>query len=43
MNTIIFIIQLCFVDTAAMITDGFCDWKLVKHAMQVSIFFVTEV
>jgi len=37
MNTIIFTIQLCFVDTAAMIADGFCDWNLVKHVIPVSI------
>jgi len=38
MNTIIFIIQLCFIDTSAMIADGFCDWNLAKHVMDVSIF-----
>jgi len=38
MNTIIFTIHLCFVDTAAMIADGFCDWNLVKHVTRVSIF-----
>jgi len=27
-----------FVDIAAMIADGFCDWNLVKHVMRVSIF-----
>jgi len=37
MNTIIFIIQLCFVDTSVMIVDGFCDWNLVKHVMRTSI------
>jgi len=31
-------IQLRFVDTAVMITDGFCDWNLVKHVTRVSIF-----
>jgi len=39
MNTIIFTIQLCFVDIAAMIADGFCDWNLVKNVTRVSIFF----
>jgi len=38
MNTNIFTIQLCFVDTAAMISDGFCGWNLVKHVMRVSFF-----
>jgi len=35
MNTIIFIIQLCFVDTSVMIADGFYDWNLVKHMMRI--------
>jgi len=39
MSTIIFIIQLCFVDISAIIADGFCCWNLVKHVMHASIFF----
>jgi len=37
MNTVIYIIQLCFVDTSAMTAEGFCDWNLVKHIMQASV------
>ena len=36
MNTIIYIIQRCFLRTLAMISDGCNDWNPAKHVAHVT-------